>query len=86
MTSEKRDRIREGLRQHYGGLEKVIARTSSLKQGGYSRRYIQYVLEGKRANLDILRIATEVLTELRGERNRKEAEVAAAYYRVEALA
>ena len=86
MTPEKRERIRDGLREHYRGMEQVIERTKTLKKGGYSPRYIKYVLDGKRKNLDILIVAGEVLLELRSQKLRKEERVNAVVRQVESLA
>lgn len=65
MDDKMIQQIREGLREHYGSLEKVVTKTTQIRPQGYSRRYVQYVLEGTRKNIEVLNVAAEVLADYR---------------------
>jgi hypothetical protein len=63
MKPDTLKRLRDGLHNHYGALAEVVRRTEKLKDGGFTRNYVQQVLLGKHENFDILDIAVVVLSE-----------------------
>lgn len=63
MEKTTKDKIRKGLLQHRGAIAEVVRRTDRIKDGGYSRSQVDYVLRGVYENEEILTIASEVLAE-----------------------
>lgn len=63
MIAQARTNIWNGLKQYHGAIQDLVERTSSLKEGGYTRYHVYQVLAGRRNNLDILTLASQVLKE-----------------------
>jgi hypothetical protein len=63
MKADRRQQIKEGLRQHRGAVADLTRRTKSLKTNGYTRVYVDQVLKGKYNNLEVLGLAAIVLAE-----------------------
>jgi len=63
MKAERRQEIKEGLREHRGAVADLTRRTSVLKKDGYSRVYVDQVLKGTYHNKEVVALAAIVLTE-----------------------
>jgi hypothetical protein len=63
MTDSLRNRLRDGLKSHYGAMTRLVEATKTLKEGGYSRYYVYLVLNGERENTRVLSLAADILAE-----------------------
>lgn len=86
MTKEELKELNKGLREFYGAKKELTDRTSALKQGGYTREYVDMVLRGKRNNDDIIELAVQILKEKREAKSIQSQRIKAAMEEVRMIA
>lgn len=86
MTKEELRELNKGLRQFYGAKKELTDRTSILKEGGYTREYVDMVLRGKRNNDDIIELAVQILKEKREAKSIQSQRIKAAMEEVRMIA
>lgn len=86
MKQQTIEEIRDGLRNYYGALKRVVEATETLREGGYSRRHVQRVLNGQWKNPAILSIAAKELARCRAEEDRAQRKIESILQRAQATA
>lgn len=86
MTQETIEEIRNGLRNYYGALQRVVDATKDIREGGYSRRHVQRVLAGTWRNDQIVELAAKELARCRAEEARAQRRIESILQRAKATA
>lgn len=75
MNSKDRNLLMEGLRDHRGSVAEATRRTANIKEGGYTRQYVEQVLRGRYNNDEVLLICAQVLGEYQKRRDLLDAQL-----------
>jgi hypothetical protein len=86
MKQETREEIRDGLRNYYGAIKRVVEATEEIRDGGYTSRHVHRVLAGEWKNDRILAVAARVLVSLREEEAATERRIESYLQRAKATA